>query len=101
MRNDRFISKWSKTRAKGKGRFIFRYGFILCGILGGIGFLMLSTLIEGLRQEQFNIAEFTHTMSFMLRVIITVFVFPAAGILIGISSWNANERKYKSLTSRW
>jgi len=78
--------KLEKHLARGKWDFVLRYGVIYFGIFMAVGMSVLDLVLEN---EPF-------WQSFQIRILI----FPAVGILAGLSMWRAVNKEYKKLTSK-
>ena len=82
---DNFIEKWSKTRTKGKFKFV-----LIDGVLGyGLITAIVCSVILQIISPQKNI---------FLRPLIFLIVFSIIGIIKGLLSWYRNEKKYQNLT---
>jgi hypothetical protein len=76
--------RWEKIRAKGKWRFMFINGGIIWG--GGV-ILFLNSLHIFILRDPSEGAYF----------ITSLYVWPIAGILICLVSWNRSEDSYQTL----
>jgi len=74
-------SKWERTRAKGRTRFVLVFGVLFWGVLVAIFFsLAMGALVPG---SQFG-----------LILGLALIFFPIGGIFWGLSVWRLTERKY-------
>lgn len=82
-------NKWSAIEKKGKPSFILKYGILKWGILTGIFFCVIVTLLEhGFKLEPF--IENISNANFLVYLIITML----CGTLFGTWMWNTNCKKY-------
>lgn len=83
------VDKWSAIEKKGQLNFILKYGVLKWGILTGIFYCVIVTLLE----FGFNLDPFIKNISngtFPLYLIITML----CGTLFGTWLWNINCKKY-------
>jgi hypothetical protein len=75
------VTRWEKTRVKGKVRFVFVNGALSWG-----GFMILSTnLVHDLPKQAFDGAYFIGSL----------LIYPLGGILCGLLMWNRLEAAYQ------
>lgn len=91
-----FINKWSRTRAKGKIRFIITRGIIY----GCILFLvwLVVTLIEINVSEFQKTLYYEHPSHFVKRGFIWLFWYMVFGLGLSSAAWKGKEEKYKYLS---
>ena len=88
-KEEKFIAKWEKTQRKGKTRFIL---FVMLVFL--IVFPIVNVVISQLQGELGPIFEIG-------KVSGDAFVGLVLGLFLGRVNWNANEKKYVLLTSKY
>ena len=91
--NERHLTKWEKTRAKGKSEFILRDGGVIFGLLV-FGFLMpVLTLVVRFVLHGFNFTFLDK--EFLVRIIFGLIIAFPFGCLWGWLTWEFNEWSYK------
>ncbi|MFD0669855.1 hypothetical protein [Cohnella sp. GCM10027633] len=80
-----FMRKWERTRAKGRGAFVLRYGVLYIG--------MITTLI-------FSIAEIVNFGKISVAYLVArMIIFPTIGAMIAGQLWESREKKYVRLNA--
>jgi hypothetical protein len=76
------LSKWKQTRSHGRGRYILLSGILGWGIPTAILFsLILCRFKPGIDQ-------------FILRLVISLVIFPIGGYFFGSAMWRLSEKRY-------
>lgn len=81
----RFIDKWEKTRARGKGRYMALIGLVFVVVFPLINVLAL--YFQYKENYVFNLEDFGS------KVLIGLLL----GLFLGLTNWSQNERKYKKI----
>ncbi|MBD7969239.1 hypothetical protein [Paenibacillus gallinarum] len=85
---DSHLSKWERTRTKGKIKYIIFNGIIGWGVSTALIGTMLMTFV-GTNQDFFHL------------LLLSLIAFPLAGILFGVSTWYWSESIYqKSINNK-
>ncbi|MBN2436915.1 MAG: hypothetical protein JXK07_16770 [Spirochaetes bacterium] len=74
--------KWQKIRQIGKKKYVIKYGIISWGLTTAF----LWSLIMHIIRPQENL---------FIRPVIALVLFPLGGIVVGLYTWNYNEKNYK------
>jgi len=80
--------EWPGVRARGKGAFLLRYGFLARGLpLGALVALVIETGLGG------TFPAALWSPSFLGRLLLCVAVFSVTGCINANVNWNAHERR--------
>lgn len=80
---------WARVRAKGRGAYLLRNGFLGRGLpLGAV----MAVAVEAMRGGTFP--EALATPRFYLLLLFTVAVFTVSGCIAAWASWNLHERRH-------
>ena len=82
------IEKWSRTRQMGMVKYIFYFGIIGWGLVTGVMWGVLMSLMDG----------FSFTSDNLRTFIVGMIIFPIGGILFGAVMWWWSEREYRKAT---
>ena len=80
--------EWPSVRARGRGAFLFRYGFLGRGLPLGV---LVALVIEGSLGGTFPAA--LTSPAFLGRLLLCVGVFSVTGCINANLSWNAYEKR--------
>lgn len=94
-KNQTYVTRWEKTRSKGKLYFIFTRGLSL-----GLGLFLVWAAITLLEtgMSDFNKAVFTWN-DFLRRALIWLVVELVIGFVLAQGWWKRQEEKYEDLSS--
>jgi hypothetical protein len=87
--------EWQEVRARGKGAFLFRYGFLGRGLPVGS---VVAIAIEGIRESP--MPDALGTPSFFALLFFCVAVMTASGCFTAHFNWNLHERRHAQRSVR-
>jgi len=76
------VEKWEKTRTIGFLKFIIIYGALSWGILSGLFYFLITRI-------------FQPSTPVVKNLIVSLILFPVAGLLWGMTMWYIGEKRYK------
>jgi hypothetical protein len=81
--------EWREVRAKGKGPFLLRYGFLGRGLPLGV---VVAIAVESLRGGP--MPDALTSVSFLALLFFCIAVMTASGCFSANVNWNLHERRY-------
>ncbi|MFT4664724.1 MAG: hypothetical protein ACI8YQ_001516 [Polaribacter sp.] len=83
--------RWERTRAKGKGHFVWMVGVLRWGLMSGF---VISTMMY-LQRNGWDVG-LLFTMEYLSRLSFMLLMFAVFGYLWGQTVWSLTEKKYLS-----
>jgi len=80
--NAKDVEKWEKTRSIGFLKFVIIHGAISWGILSGLFYFLITRI-------------FQPSTPVVKNLIVSLILFPVAGLFWGMTMWNIREKRYE------